>query len=501
MYGKQLTPLNVLCIIKLTDFKMGGKEMNKRKTSFDRVFVYAIVFLLISLTCIGCRQTRTRSNSEKNNEIVSNFEEKEEPLIIFNVGGSTIPQDFQLVYPELECEIVLITESGDTELEEKFHSAIAKHGEPDLIIDGRERGGIQNWIEQQYALNISDYFDTDNTYNNDVYYPGVESVGRVGGQLYAFPLGLQATYMTVRDDLWEDSTFSKLPENYTSLDLLYAMKDEMDYWMEQDAEEYRWVFQGEAYDVLGWLWESGALQATADGVTVDREILQLLIDGWRRCEENVIEYQKIGGSFSAKFDPREGRYSAVVWGDNLAPQFGLLYDQSMNQVLLEQNIHVLWRPLKYAEIDGVRQPQYAASVAVWGMVGANSKQPERAYQALRQMMDVPLHGYGQPNAIDMPFSVNRQEALNMIETANQGYVDKFVLQFSGAGATVQKQPLNNELKNEMERFFNNISLIYVKDESIERDVYIAFMPYSLEEEVNYDLAYTQILEAVQRYAD
>ena len=89
----------------------------------------------------------------------------------------------------------------------------------------------------------------------------------------------------------------------------------------------------------------------------------------------------------------------------------------------------------------------------------------------------------------------------MIETANQGYVDKFVLQFSGAGATVQKQPLNDELKNEMERFFNNISLIYVKDESIERDVYIAFMPYSLEEEVNYDLAYTQILEAVQRYAD
>ncbi len=474
--------------------------MSKPKTRFDRFFVYAIVFLLILLTCIGCHQTRTRSNSGKNTGMVGNFEEKEEPLVIFNVGGSTIPQDFQLAYPDLECEIVLITASDDIELEKNFQSAAVKHGEPDIIIDKNDRG-IQYWIEQKQVFDISDHFDTDNTYNNDVYYPDVESVGRVGGQLYAFPLGLQATYMTVRDDLWEDSTFSKLPENYTSLDLLYAMEEEMDYWMEQDAEEYRLVFQGEAYDVLGWLWESGALQVTADGVTVDREVLQLLIDGWRRDQQNMMEYSSIGGVPGAKLDPREGRYSAVVWGYNLAPQFGLLYYQSLNQVLLEQDIQVLWRPLSYAEIDGVLQPQYAASVDVWGMVGANSEDPERAYQALRQMMDVPLHGYGQPNAIDMPFSVNRREALNMIDTADQGYVDKFIVGVSMAGATIQKQPLNDELRTEMERFFNNISLIYVKDESIEREIYEAFMPYSLDEEVNYDLAYTQILEAVQRYAD
>ncbi len=474
--------------------------MSKRKTGFDQIFMYAIVFLLILLTCIGCRQTRTRSNSGKDTEKVGAFEEKEKPLVIFNIGGSTIVQDFQLAYPELECEIVLITASDNTELEKNFQNATVKYGEPDIIIDKNARG-IQYWIEQKQVVEITDYFDMDDTYSKDVYYPGVESVGRVGGQLYAFPLGLQTTYMTVRDDLWEDSTFSKLPENYTALDLLYAMKEEMDYWMEQDAEEYRWVFQGGAYDVLDWLWESGALQVTTDGVTVDREVLQLLIDGWRRSEENAMEYQKIGGAFSAKHDPREGRYSAVVWGYDLAPQFGLLYDQSMNQVLLDQDIHVLWRPLSYAEGDGVLQPQYAVSVAVWGMVGANSENPERAYQALRQMMDVPLHGYGQPNSIDMPFSVNRQEALNMIETADQEYVEKFVLLFSGEGATVQKQPLSDELRTEMERFFNNISLIYVKDESIERDVYEAFVPYSLEEEVNYDLAYTQILEAVQRYAD
>ena len=455
---------------------------------------------------MGCRSARARSDSNENlNDVEVRGEKEEPPLRIFTLGNSTLVQDYQLAYPNEELEVVPISMMNlQGSLEDRILDTIQRVGAPDIIIDTNSGLGLSYWNEIEMIADIEYYFDLDDTFDPDRYYPGTESVGRIGEMMYALPLGLQVNYMTVHDEAWKESHFEVLPENYTALELLYAMEAELDYWMEQDKEDYRWVFQGDIYDIASWLWDSGALQITADGVTVDREILKLLIDGQRKCGKNINEYTQIKGGISVIHDPREGDYCAVGWSGCIAPQIGLLYYQSMNQELMNQIIHVLWIPLKQTEINGELQSQYAAEVAAWGMVGAHSENPERAYQTIRKMMDIPLHGYTQPDSINttyIPFSINRQEALNMIETADQGYIPSFIIDYAEVGNLVQKQPLSDELRREMESMLSQIVMIYTTDNIINTQIYDAFIPYSLDEEVNYDLVYAKVLEAVQGYAE
>ena len=69
------------------------------------------------------------------------------------------------------------------------------------------------------------------------------------------------------------------------------------------------------------------------------------------------------------------------------------------------------------------------------------------------------------------------------------------------GNLVQKQPLSDELRREMESMLSQIVMIYTTDNIINTQIYDAFIPYSLDEEVNYDLVYAKVLEAVQGYAE
>lgn len=484
--------------------------MSRIKRCFRKQLVSHWMFVCLILATMlmytGCRPTRVRSDVDKTLIDVDKSDNKEEPpLRIFTLGNSTLVQDYQLAYPDEELEVVPISMMNlQGSLEDRILDTIQRVGEPDIIIDTNSGLGLSYWNEIEMIADISYYFDLDDTFDPDEYYPGAETVGRSGEMMYALPLGLQVNYMTVHDEAWKESNFAALPENYTAFELLCAMEAELDYWMEQDKEDYRWVFQGDAYDIASWLWDSGALQITANGVTVDREILKLLVDGERKCGKNINEYTQIKGGISVIRDPREGNYCAVGWSECIAPQIGLLYYQSMNQVLMDQNIHVLWIPLKQVEKNGKPHSQYAAEVAAWGMVGVHSENPEKAYQTIRKMMDIPLHGYAQPDSMNstyMPFSINRQEALNMIETANQEYIPSFIVDYEEVGNVVQKQPLSDELRREMETMLNQIVMIYATDSIIETKIYDAFIPYLLDEEVNYDLVYAKVLEAVQGYAE
>ena len=468
-----------------------------------RNIMYAILILAIVLTCTSCRKTRERSEPLKSNQTVEKSveenEREEKSMLVFTIGFSSVVEDYTAMYPNEEIKVVQI---NDNELEKNFNKALYRYGEPDLVIDTCDRG-IQYWVENGWIADMSVYFDSDIDFDAEAYYPGVDTVGEVGGILYGLPLGLQVDYLTVREEVWDDSAFSKLPEDYTALELFGAMEDELNYWMDQEPEEWKRVFShGNPYSILEYLWASGAIQVMEDEVLLDREIFETVAQGYLKSSKNIADYTNQSGGFSALTDPREGkgRYIATNWNNGIAPQIGLIYYQSANQALLNQTIHVLWFPMQSADEEPATQ--YAAKVAIWGMIGKNSDQTEEAYMLLRRMMDVPMHTYTQVGYFgtmeNIPFSINRQQALAMIDWAEEEYVNTFTID---SDTTIHKQPLSEELRNEMEHLLKNIVLVYATKRTAEQGVYNGINPYCYGNIIDMDLLYNNTLEALQVYLE
>lgn len=450
-----------------------------------------LALLLVAMICFlglaGCRQVHERP------EEAQSAAEGQQELIVFHEKGSSsyIVQNFQTVYPDIPVKTVSFGKFDQIE------DLIQKHGNPDLILFGTETSR-EKWAKSEYLADITSRCASDVSFSEADYFPGIRSLGVINESLYALPLGMETHYITVRDEIWQDSAFQELPDQYTAEELFDALEKEID----KEREGAYFVLPPISKDGLGyvaeWLLDSGALKMENGQVQMDPQLHEQICRMVAKQQQNFEECLDLlnqEGSYSMRLDPRflGGRYVANVWNAayTAAPQIGLVYAQSANRTVLEQDVYVLFIPMSGTP------DQYAAKVSVFGGVGSRSARQDEAYEVLRKMMDMPTEIWKISMSGDdasFPYSVNRQQALAMIQTVEESGDSEFIIGSDGVAAP--KQQLSEELRAKLEEYLNNIAYVYACDSELD-----TWWPFIGAATNDYRVFYEPMVNALEKYIE
>lgn len=450
--------------------------------------------VLLMLGPVSCRRYARTTRGKTENTAV----QKEEELLIFTEISvdASLMKNFAAAYPDIAYREVSYRD---------MDSAIKQNGDPDIILSGCDFS-LSDFCQEGYILDMTAMYDLDTEYDAQAYYPGAESVGKLDDRLYALPLGLETNYMTISDFEWEQMTFSMLPENYSTEQLLEAMTEEL----LTDRKESRAVFSGGYEEYLyDWLWDSGAIEIGANEVHLDAALFEQIAEMLELKTRNFITMQRENPEIEQWNDGlsplgNKWAYSVICWGGSpkaewnlgnthTAPQSALVYAQSAQEGVLGEAIHVLWRPTKEGK------EEYAAKVNACGMIGKYTKQPQKAYDVLRKMMDMPFVFWQQPDReIDSSFPVNRQQALTMLENVEQEGAVNFYVGAGDRTELVEKKSLSQELRTELEDYLTHIAYVYRSDREINRRVQQIWEEYIRENSMyNMQLLYEAVYKVLQ----
>ncbi len=457
-----------------------------------------LVILLSVIVLSGCYQ-----NTE---ERVEELKEQEETLLIFSVGNSSILSDFQAQNPEKDIEIVVLSSN---DVEKEFEDNIYEKGVPDIIIDTGNERGLKFWQEKGYCEDISAYVDTDESLQSDKYYPGVTSVGHINNQVVALPLGLSIDYLTVREEMFDNSGLHYLEKNYVAEELLSTLNQELDYqnriFNEDNSELIYQVFSDWNGDFVFLLWDFGALSASNGEITLDKELFNLVCQVYEKhCWNFSYANQQGTAPMNTKTSPLDkgARYIATTWFNSginkgVAPQVAISYAESINKEVFGQETKVIWLPMK-SEIN--EEPKYAARVSFWGMIGSQSERKEEAYQILRDMMDLELSAYSRVDGQqEIPFSVNREKSLAMISMVEESSIKSYMISDEeGESSTITKHSLSLENRAQLECVLENITNIYTVDMDLQDQIFDIVYPYVQGGVGHYDECYDLVLELLQK---
>lgn len=438
-----------------------------RKMYKTRLFITLLLCVSLALALAGCHPQREQTNPAETNqqtgtaaESGSQTGEEKEPLLIFACQElDTAMSNFTSAYPDIPVKVVFDTYGMEIMIE--------KFGDPDIIIDS-EWENLGKWVKEGYIEDLTGYYFQDKEMDSNQYYPGTLEAGEVDGTLYALPLSIEIPFMTVREAAWTDSALEMLPENYTGLDVLRAMEVELD----KPREEGIWVFSGGFESPLEFLNQLGAIKKENDRYEIDQEVFE---QAYRVAKKEVLNWTQMyktikGGLFdTAAIDPREENCLAAVYG-GIAPQVDLLYAQCATAQLLQQDIHVVWMPT--LEEGG----QYRTEVVSFGVVCSKAKQKQAAYDALRKMMDMPVQVWTSPGnwipKTKCPINrVRAKELMNFVERQGK---DEFTPIGNRMIPSIQKQPLNDELRAELEYVLDHINMVYRYDEKMNKVLQLVY---------------------------
>lgn len=469
-----------------------------------KYFICSLMIISLIVTCAACYPTRENKAKDSDSDTVLKKgdqakAQEDKPLLVFATSAMPILTDYKMTYPEVNLEVVVIDGVG----EEAWEKLIQKHGFPDLILDTNQRS-VRFWAQQERIYDFSQEFDQDSSFDESLYYPNVTMVGRTGDGLYGIPLGLQVKYLTFLDETWEISRFGNMQEQYSVEEFLDTLEDELDLWSQNEKENYRLVLgnMGLFQYTEELLWSCGAIRIEGDSVELDRDLYMQICRIREKEYMNMNQYLSlVSGQLPNIVQPESGagNYLALTWNDCIAPQAGLIFGQSVHQAIFRQDIHVVWIPMK----NESESQEFAAEVAVWGMIGAKSERVEEAYTVLRQLMDINQNVYAMPNGFGfenhIPFSINRQCAIQMIQDVEQSTT--LTIRLDPAGSqTIPKVPLNEELKEELLWLLENITHVYATDPEVSEAIHDA-LGWDLDGLYNHDQFYEEIVEAMQTYAE
>ncbi len=468
-------------------------------------FVCVLMSMCLIVTCTACQPTREHSSNNMHNdsveERIDESKPKEDtPLLVFTTSTMSILTDYMMTYPDANLEVVLVDGVED---EKEWDKLIKEHGFPDLILDTNKRG-IRFWAQQERICDFSQEFDRDASFDESLYYPNVTMVGRTKDGLYGLPLGLQVKYLTFRDETWEISELGNMQDQYSTEEFLNTLEDELDAWSWNEKEDFRLVLAG--FGLVQYveelLWSYGAIRIEEDAVVLDQELYMQICRIREKEYMNLTQYLSlVSGELPDITRPESGldNYLALTWHECIAPQAGLVFGQSVHQAIFGQDIHVLWLPMKN---EGEKQ-EFAAEVAMWGMIGAKSERVEEAYTVLRQLMDVDQNVYMMSNDFvyekQIPFSVNRQCAIQMIYDVEQSTTLTISLNRADS-QLLPKVPLNEELKEQLLLLLENITYVYATDKEV-TEVIDNVLGWDVDGMYNYDQFYEEIVEALQIYTE
>lgn len=491
------------------------------------IVYYVLAFILsIVLLLSGCKSEvrEPKSDVVKNEDnaegkAVEKVEEKT-PLRLFTIGDESqaYVSGFQLNHPETELEVIhvdltaLRQKSPDQNITylDAIEHYTYKYGYPDVIIwedTGNQQTNLPFWVENNIAQDMEWLMADDNNFEETAYYPGVSTIGEINDTLYALPLTLTAEYWTIREDVWVDSTFSQLGENYTAKELLDCLEAQLE--TEVALQEEGWVVMPMGYsdmsDVYNWLQMFGALQITPEGIELDKDLYAQICRIQALLTENETIYHELTG-FSPMQDPTvfNSEYIITSWSESKnimthAPQLGLLHAQALNHKVFGQDTRVLWLPYKTENNNS----EYAAEVVCWGMIGKESNRAQEAYELIRQLMDtipaVSFDQWGICTVPTIPLPVNRSAALEMIDAMETGWVQSFSYRSNNMTQSIAKEPLDTNLRESMEQFLSNITLLYVPNYTADQEVFWFLSTYQMSGGRSFETYYETVLEIIEEH--
>ena len=418
----------------------------------------AIVLIIVSLP--ACRKQRESHNSDAG---TTAFQETTQPkeLLVFSKDCNMLLQSFGLNYPEIQIRSISMENMGKGGIED----LVKEHGEPDLILS-RGDISIEELVEKDLITAMGDMYENDSSINKENYFPGVFEVGKIGEDQYALPLSLDLNYMVIRKSQWENSQLSNLPEKYAFSDLLTAMEAQLDNGQEDGYIHFYGLGSGFPVELA---LEGEAIQYIDGEVKVNEEILTQLVRVL--CKQKVNEAIEDGSSVSIlhpALDPTayEGNYLAACWGNRIyaAPQLGLVYAQSVNQDYYNEDINVVWYP-------GSTAGEYNAEVHTMAMIGKNTEHKEYVYDVIRKMMDMEIKTWSTPDMMGTMATycpVQKDQAKKLLTTVEESESNFYCFNdMSGeGGVTIPKRNLNDELREDLLNYLDNITNVYRKDPTL-----------------------------------
>lgn len=411
-----------------------------------KIALYFAVFVMLTLLLISCKQREGGKTSTQ-------IEQVEPLLVLCEDQNLRLVQNFQACYPEIQMEPILY-DTGNIE------DIITNYGKPDIILSQDYYDGnkvITDLIEKDIILEFTDLYGEDDTILQKNYFEGVLDSCKLKGSVYALPLTISTPYLIIRDEAWMNSAFSQLPEDYTRKELLEAIETELD----RNTTEGYLAFSGDiwVWSADEWIKNSGIIDPNdwqTSMQSLDEEQLRQMIRITSKINTNYAE-NATALRYDVRLEPAilNGNYLAGCWSS--APQMGLVYSQSAYKDQIGQDIHVVWLPMEGEE------RKYAAMIRDMGMIGKDSQQKELAYEVLRMMMDMKPMVWQQPNAYDQNYcSVNREAAGQMLECIETTGAEQFkpVKFDKQIPFQVDKEPLNDALKMQMEEYLDQVCVSY-----------------------------------------
>lgn len=364
----------------------------------------SLIVLMLCVFLTACQSESPRLEVSK----VEEDKKEDKPLIgIYSQVFESWVREFTEQYPEIKIKWYSL--SGDIQDE------VEKYGTVDLVLcDEWMAENLEEYWKNDGIVDLTELWVEDETISDEKYYSGVWEAGRVDDRLLALPIGIYVPYMTVRESVWNESEFVGLPEAYTAVELLEAMNRELAKGQEEDFEVFPGFFTWNMTDLLRMM---GGIQESEEGIEVDYEIFSLLYSIFCQCQQRI-EYVSFPGTYPLD---NEGRFVGVCWSGwlyYLPPQLGVAYANSAIQAEYEEDVEVLYFPI------AGKDQNFCAEVNVLGYVHGSSTQPERAYEVLRLMMDMPITSWDGPDTVRMGGNtlhcpVNREVAEGLLDNIDE----------------------------------------------------------------------------------
>lgn len=493
----------------------------KRKIRWQGLALVLVLGIGLLLPLAGCRQSGEQGQSQTRDEGSQEAErtpaptqsepETGEKLTVFYDEGvlNTFLMNFMMLYPDLNVEYIM-TEPGD----ERFQEALQRYGEPDVILlsnsGGARSAKMAQWYQDGTIANLNDFYLQDDTVDPNLYFPGTFELCKAEEDLYAIPLAVTVSFLTVRENQWVGSEFENLGYEYTGRDVLTALMKEL----EKQRDEDEFFISESMGDPIELLYRMGGIHKEGNEIIADEETYQQAYD---LCYQVIADRMEVRGyynenaqgAFGAGYssftgiDPRlyNGKFLVSAWGyGSLKSAFPLAYTYAKSANIYEggQDTHAIW----YPSLENGKS--YGAEATIFGMVGGNSAHQQEAYELLRKLMDTPSDLWEQAGSLQSVTycPIHRGNALQMMESLDQETEPIKVMDAIGQNQayTMDRQSLSEEEKAELTAVINGISFLYYEDAIWEEAVNMFFRYYDAKV-TDYQYCYQETMELMNPESD
>lgn len=434
-----------------------------------------LLCVVLSISFVGCSGAGDSKKEASDNTVKNEMSGKEEttetegsdPLQVYYVNQASSGANaeayvnwYKLQDDALEIETKAFASAA--ELEE----AVYGEEKPDVIIlDKYTSGPIVNpfqWAKDGKVAGLSQFLAEDATYDDENYITGAMQAGKYGDEQYLIPLSVSAQFFMTDAEEVEVGALESLKDEYTVNMVLETMIADMQA-HEGEAGYYSQVpYSFSVSSVVQWMVEcleqTGAMHVDRESksVTVDQELFELTMEYFRETYKNADPF--LAGQVNTatmSYADLSGASTVILGSNNMINT--ARYMSSACHQLLDQDAVLI--PLEMAEGG------YAFNMNVYGMVGAESEQPQAAYQFLRKLMDFSHDQWemiAMNNAIVALSPVNKNEALALIDSFENMSGSMYKL----GKETFEREELPAELAEQLRNVIGETSRVFYADAEV-----------------------------------